>query len=219
MEKTNIKVAPSILSANFSILGQEIKLLDKTSCEYIHIDIMDGHFVPNLTFGHDIVKSIRQHTQKVFDVHLMINPVKKFINKFVEAGADIITIHHEISEDVVYCLKLIKSFGKKAGISIKPSTDVSELAQYLDYVDLILIMTVEPGFGGQKFLDSQLIKIFETKKLIGQRKIEIEVDGGINNKNFESVIKAGANVLVAGSAIFKNSNYEANIKELKKPLK
>tara|TARA_B100000989_G_C19508418_1_gene457644 strand:+ start:230 stop:883 length:654 start_codon:yes stop_codon:yes gene_type:complete len=215
MEKKKIKVAPSILSANFSILGEEIRRLDKCSCEYIHIDVMDGHFVPNLTIGHDVVKSIRQHTKKVFDVHLMINPVKKFIKNFVDAGADIITIHHEISDNVLDCLKLIKKLGKKVGISIKPNTNSKVLEQYLDYVDLILIMTVEPGFGGQKFLSSQLKKISEAKKIVGNRKIEIEVDGGINTKNHLSAIKAGANVLVAGSAIFKNTNYESNIIELK----
>ena len=211
-----IKIAPSILSADFSKLGDEIKKLDETCCDYIHIDVMDGHFVPNLTIGYEIISSLRPYTKKIFDVHLMIDPVKKFLGNFAEAGANIITIHHEIEENVIECLMLIKSLGLKAGISIKPQTNEKVLEKYLNYVDLVLIMTVEPGFGGQKFINSQLKKISNVKKIIGTKNIELEVDGGINNLNNKSVIEAGANVLVAGSSIFKNSNYNQNIIELKK---
>ena len=212
----NIKVAPSILSANFAKLGEEIKLLDKSSCDYIHIDIMDGHFVPNITFGPDLVKSIRSLTKKKFDVHLMISPASKFIRDFAEAGADIITIHEEINENVLLCLKQIKKFGIKAGISIKPKTSYLNIKKFLDHVDLILIMTVEPGFGGQKFLNSQLNKIKKIKKLIGERNIDIEVDGGIDFTNAKKTIEAGANILVSGSTIFKNKDYQKNILKFKK---
>ena len=211
-----IKIAPSILSADFSKLGDEIKKLDETCCDYIHIDVMDGHFVPNLTIGYEIIRSLRPYSKKIFDVHLMINPVKNFLASFAEAGANIITIHHEIEENVIECLTIIKKLGLKAGISIKPKTNEKVLEKYLDHVDLILVMTVEPGFGGQKFIKSQLKKISNVKKIIGKKNIELEVDGGINSLNNKSIIQAGANVLVAGSAIFKNNNYNQNIIELKK---
>tara|TARA_X000000950_G_C13838284_1_gene629071 strand:+ start:382 stop:1038 length:657 start_codon:yes stop_codon:yes gene_type:complete len=214
--KSDIKIAPSILSANFSKLGEEIKLLDESSCDYIHIDIMDGHFVPNITFGPDLVKSLRSLTKKKFDVHLMMNPVSNFIDSFSNAGADIITIHEEISEDVLFCLKQIKKSGIKAGISIKPCTPSKKISKFLNFVDLVLVMTVEPGFGGQKFLYSQLKKIKEVKELIGKRKIDIEVDGGINIENAKETIKAGANILVSGSTIFKEKNYQKKILEFKK---
>ena len=210
-----IKIAPSILSADFANLGKEIKLLDDSGCDYIHIDIMDGHFVPNLTIGPDVISSIRNLTKKIFDVHLMIDPVKEFIPNFINAGADIITIHHEIGEDVFECIELIKKFGKKAGISIKPKTDANEIEKYLDLVDLILIMTVEPGFGGQKFITSQINKIKEIKKIVSNKKIEIEVDGGINEITAKQVIDAGANVLVSGSTIFKYKDYAEIIEVLR----
>ena len=159
-----IKIAPSILSADFSKLGDEIKKLDETCCDYIHIDVMDGHFVPNLTIGYEIIRSLRPYSKKIFDVHLMINPVKNFLTSFAEAGANIITIHHEIEENVIECLTIIKKLGLKAGISIKPKTNEKVLEKYLDYVDLMLVMTVEPGFGGQKFIKSQLKKISNVKK-------------------------------------------------------
>tara|TARA_Y100000994_G_C15574055_1_gene393732 strand:+ start:69 stop:719 length:651 start_codon:yes stop_codon:yes gene_type:complete len=213
--KGKTKIAPSILSADFSILGDEIKALDSSNCEYIHIDIMDGHFVPNLTIGPDVVRSLRKYSKKVFDVHLMIDPVKKFLPDFIEAGSDIITIHHEISENVFECFEIIKKSKKKIGISLKPSTSVDVLSKYLDKIDLILIMTVEPGFGGQKLIESQIEKIKETKKLIGNRKIDIEVDGGIDTNNAKTLIDAGANILVSGSTIFKSKNYQKIINELR----
>ena len=212
---TSIKIAPSILSADFANLGKEIQLLDNSGCDYIHIDIMDGHFVPNLTIGPDVISSIRNLTKKTFDVHLMIDPVIQFIPSFINAGADIITIHHEIEEDVFDCIKLIKKFGKKAGISIKPKTNANEIEKYLDLVDLILIMTVEPGFGGQKFISNQINKIKEIKKIISNKKIEIEVDGGINEITSKQVIDAGANVLVSGSTIFKYKDYAEIIEVLR----
>ena len=213
--KNRIKIAPSILSADFSNLEREIKKLDKSSCEYIHIDVMDGHFVPNITMGPEIIRSIRSCTKKVFDVHLMIDPVEKFLKNFIDAGADIITIHDEISDNALNCIQFIKNNNKKAGISIKPKTNAEVIKKYLQYIDLALIMTVEPGFGGQSFLSNQIKKIKEVKKIVGNKKIEIEVDGGINNINAKDVINAGANVLVSGSAIFKNSDYESVISSLR----
>tara|TARA_A100001035_G_scaffold48549_1_gene35059 strand:- start:881 stop:1531 length:651 start_codon:yes stop_codon:yes gene_type:complete len=210
-----IKIAPSILSADFSILGDEIKALDSSNCEYIHIDVMDGHFVPNITIGPDVVKSLRGYTKKTFDVHLMIDPVEKFLVPFINAGSDIITIHHEISENVFQCFETIKNNNKKVGISIKPSTPVNVLSKYLEYIDLILIMTVEPGFGGQKLMNDQIEKVKKTKELIGNRAIDIEVDGGINTQNAKILIDAGANVLVSGSTIFKSKNYQKTINELR----
>ncbi len=209
------KIAPSILSADFSILRDEIKALDSSNCEYIHIDVMDGHFVPNLSIGPDVVKSLRKYTKKIFDVHLMIDPVTKFLTPFIEAGSDIITLHHEISEDVFKCIEYIKVNKKKVGISIKPSTPVEVISKYLEHVDLVLIMTVEPGFGGQELLKDQIEKVKQTKMLIGDRKIDIEVDGGINTQNAKTLIDAGANILVSGSTIFKSKNYQKTINELR----
>ena len=210
-----VKIAPSILSADFSSLGKEIVKLDRCQCDYIHIDVMDGHFVPNITIGPDVVKSLRKYTNKIFDVHLMIDPVKKYIPEFINAGSDIITIHQEISENVMDCINIIKKNKVKSGLCIKPKTSAKSIEKYLDYIDLILIMTVEPGFGGQKFMDSQVKKITEIKKMIGSRNIEIEVDGGINLKNAKIVKDAGANVLVSGSTIFSSNDYETIIRDLK----
>ena len=211
-----VKIAPSILSADFSKLGKEISDLDKTNCDYIHIDVMDGHFVPNLTIGPDVIKSIRHLTKKEFDVHLMIDPVKKFIPEYVNAGSDIITIHQEINEDVMDTVLLIKKLNKKVGISIKPKTSAKLLEKYLDHIDLILVMTVEPGFGGQSFMHNQLQKISTIKKMIGSRQVELEVDGGINLDTAREAINAGANVLVSGSTIFNSKQYKNIIDDLRK---
>ena len=210
-----VKIAPSILSSNFSKLGEEITTLDNSECDYIHIDVMDGHFVPNLTLGPDVVKSIRPYTKKIFDVHLMINPVMNILPSFIKAGSDIITIHHEISDNVFDCIDLIKKHNLKVGVSIKPSTEAKEIIPYLELIDLILVMTVEPGFGGQKFLTSQLKKIKEIKGLISTRNIELEVDGGINYITSKQVVEAGANVLVSGSTIFSSKNYNEAILKLR----
>ena len=211
-----VKIAPSILSADFSKLGKEISDLDKTNCDYIHIDVMDGHFVPNLTIGPDVIKSIRHLTKKKFDVHLMIDPVKKFIPEFANAGSDIITIHLEINEDIMDTVLLIKRLNKKVGISIKPKTSAKLLEKYLDHIDLILVMTVEPGFGGQSFMHNQLQKISTIKKMIGNRQVELEVDGGINLDTGREAINAGANVLVSGSTIFNSKKYKNIIDDLRK---
>ena len=210
-----VKIAPSILSSNFSKLGEEITTLNNSECDYIHIDVMDGHFVPNLTIGPGVIKSIRPYTNKIFDVHLMVNPVMNILPSFIEAGSDIITIHHEISDNVFDCLNLIKKNNLKAGISIKPKTEAKEIIPYLELIDLILVMTVEPGFGGQKFLSNQLKKIKDIKDLISNRDIELEVDGGINYNTSKQVIEAGANVLVSGSTIFKSKNYNEAISKLR----
>ena len=210
-----IQISPSILSADFSQLGNEIKRLEESGADMIHVDVMDGHFVPNLTIGPDVIKSIRNFTNKMFDVHLMIDPVKKYIPEFAKAGADIITIHQEISEKLMDSLSLIKKLNKKVGISIKPKTSPKLLEKYLDHVDLILVMTVEPGFGGQSFMHSQLKKISTVKKMIEGRNIELEVDGGINLDTGREAINAGANVLVSGSTIFKSKKYNNIIEALR----
>jgi len=214
-----IKVAPSILAADFNNLEEEISLIDKAGCDYIHCDIMDGHFVPNISFGPEIVKLIRPITKKILDVHLMVNPVLPYIRKFADAGADIISFHIEADDDPSEIIKRIKKFNIKSGIAIKPNTSIDSIKNIINDIDLILIMTVEPGFGGQKFIDLQLSKIDEVKKLIKKMSldIEIEVDGGINSETGKSCIQAGANVLVAGSYIFKSSTsmYKDRINSLR----
>ncbi len=209
-----VKISPSILSADFARLGEEVKAIDNAGADYIHVDVMDGHYVPNLTFGPPIIKSIRGCTDKPFDVHLMISNPELYIEDYANAGADIITVHQEAYDHIDRLLTKIKSLGKKAGISINPSTHESVLGYVLDKVDLILVMSVNPGFGGQKFIPSQLEKIKNIKKMIGDRNIEIEVDGGITQQNVKECISAGADVIVAGSAIF-GGDYAKNIAGLR----
>ena len=213
-----IKIAPSILSADFAKLGEEIINIEKAGADYIHIDVMDGSFVPNITIGNEVVKSLRQKTQLPFDVHLMINNPDNHIKAFAEAGADIITIHAEASIHLDRSLALIKSFNKKVGVSLVPSTHENSLDYILEKLDLILIMTVNPGFGGQKFLTSQLKKIENIRNKIEKsgKKIELEVDGGINDHTAKIAVEAGADVLVSGSYIFGSGDYQQAIQNLKK---
>jgi ribulose-phosphate 3-epimerase len=212
-----MKISPSILSADFSKLGEEIKAIENAGADYIHIDVMDGSFVPNITIGNEVVKSLRKISQLPFDVHLMINNPDNHIKAFAEAGSDIITIHAEASIHLDRSLSLISSFGKKAGVSLVPSSHESMIDYVLEKLDLILVMTVNPGFGGQKFLSSQLKKIENIRKKIDKsgKKIELQVDGGINHETAKLVTSAGADVLVSGSYIFGNKDYAAAIKNLK----
>ena len=214
-----IQISPSILSADFSQLGNEIKKLEQGGADLIHVDVMDGHFVPNLTIGPPVIKNLRKYTKLPFDVHLMISPVHDYIENYANAGADIITIHPEATKNLKESISFIKRFGKKVGVSLNPKTEIKTLIDEIDNIDLVLVMSVNPGFGGQKFMPEVLDKIRELKKIKdeGQYHFDIEVDGGINFSNSKMVLEAGADILVSGTAVFKENggNIKTNIEKLK----
>ena len=213
-----VKIAPSILSANFAELGREVERLSNAGADFIHIDVMDGEFVPNISFGMPVIKAIRNKTDKVFDVHLMINNPQRYIDDFIEAGADIITLHYESEKHLDRAIQYIKSKGIKAAVALNPATPTVVLKNIIGSLDMVLIMSVNPGFGGQSFIPYSLDKIREVKQMAieaNNEDILIQVDGGIDSNNVKDVVEAGANVIVAGSAVFKNGNIEENIKALR----
>ena len=216
---TDVKISPSILSADFSKLGNEIQDLEKAGADLIHIDVMDGHFVPNITIGPEVINKLRKYTSLPFDVHLMIAPVHNFIKNFADAGADIITIHPEATNDLASSIKKIKSYNKKAGVSLNPKTSIDKVLPVLNLIDLVLVMSVNPGFGGQKFMSETLEKVKILRKEIDTKKLkaQIEIDGGINFENSKNAIQAGVDILVSGTTIFKENggNLKKNIQLLK----
>ena len=215
----SVKISPSILASDFSALGDEVQRITSAGADYVHVDVMDGHFVPNITMGPNVVKSVRDRSDLPFDVHLMIDPVQPYIENFVDAGSNIISVHHETNDDTKSCIQKIKSFGVKAGLAINPETEWEVAKQYMEDIDMIIVMSVHPGFGGQKFIPSALKKLEALRKEIDQsgRSIELEIDGGVDFDNVQSAIDAGADVIVAGTTTFKGgpNEYANNIEQLR----